>query len=170
MLRLLRQAEHDQHPLPYDPKLAGTLDSLQDDSDVDMGVVENGSSDTSSTSDRSSTGLKGLKGAATNIMGRTGHRMHTMADSGRAKVRSLWDRIGERKEEGTAIVTGHRQLDYAGKAEVCCFLISPCEARLNSRTYWTSCIYGTRRSVRRSLTSCHLLRISSIRKEQIVRL
>jgi hypothetical protein len=59
------------------------------------------------------------EGLTKRVMHVMGTRMHKMADSSRAKVRMMWDKVGERKEKSAAVLAGHRDVDLAGKAEVC---------------------------------------------------
>lgn len=115
ILRILRHAEHASHPISFSPRQEGTLDDLESASDISM---KDGSMNGHLPQDEEDSSRRDPQGLTKRVMHGLGSRMHRMADSSRARVRMMWDKVGEKKEASAAVLAGHREVDVAGKASV----------------------------------------------------
>ena len=108
VLRLLRNAEHHNHPIPPAP----TEDDLDDDDD-------DGSSDSSGDEeDGHADDGDDETGKSKKVMRKMSRRAKKTKDGVRAKARRAWDKLGEVKEQVSAGATSQREAGAGLMAEL----------------------------------------------------
>ncbi|ORY28959.1 hypothetical protein BCR39DRAFT_533329 [Naematelia encephala] len=114
VLRLLRNAEHHSHPIPPAPTQedleaegASPAESENEENEDDQDEDEN--DEVEDSQEGESRKKKMVK--------KMGKASSKVKDGARTKARKAWDKLGVAKEEGFAILTGHRKVDFERKAE-----------------------------------------------------